>query len=560
MRGLLTRWHADMRVVVERYGGTVEKFSGDDVMAVRRPLGPRGRRAGPSARRSRCERGRPVDREVAAPQAWRPCRIGVNTGEVLAGEPGHAEAFVTGDAVNLAKRLEQSAETGEILLGEATYPFVRDAVTVGARRQLTVKGKRDVVTALPLDAVDPWAAGWARRLDVPLVGRSVELERVRGVFERVLSERRCLPARSPGRPESASRGSRPSCSARSAGRRPCCAAGASPTARGSRTGRSASSCSSSAATRRSTACSPTRRTRSGSRVRTAIGRDDGPLRSEETFWAVRRLFEALASRSPLVVCVEDVHWAEPPFLDLLEYVAQWSDSAPILLLCMARGDLVEQRPEWAGVLPTSTYVPLSPLSVSESQALLDHVRGEALISEDTRTALLAAAEGNPLFVEQMTAMAAESDGELIVPPTIQALIAQRLDRLSRDERVVLECAAVSGSDFLQGDRRALPARRAQGRGTAPARARLVELVRPHTALLPGQDGSASSTASCARPPTRDPEVGARRPPTSGSRSGWRPMRASARWRSARYMASTSSRRTATGPSWECCPPRTRRSA
>ena len=329
MRGLLTRWYAaDMRVVVERYGGTVEKFSGDDVIRLGVPSVHEDdalRAVGAAFEMCRGRPARPRGRGAARPGAFVPDRGQHRRG--ARGRAGPRRGVRHRRCREPRQAPEQSAETGEILLGETTYPFVRDAVTVGARRQLTVKGKRDVVTALPLDAVDPWAAGWARRLDVPLVGRSVELERVRGVFERVLSERRCLL---------------------------CTVAGPAGIGKSRLAAELLGEIGGSATVLRSRCLSygegitywPLRQLvqqlggdealdrlladepdaeRIAGRVRTAIGRDDGPLRSEETFWAVRRLFEALASRSPLSSCASRTHWAEPPFLDLLEYVAQWSD-------------------------------------------------------------------------------------------------------------------------------------------------------------------------------------------------------------------------------------------
>jgi class 3 adenylate cyclase len=494
VRGLLTRWYADMRAVVERYGGTVEKFSGDDVMAV---FGvptvheDDALRAVGAAADMRAAVAR-LNEEAAGPRGLTlSCRIGVNTGEVLAGAPDGAETFVTGDAVNLAKRLEQAAGTGEILLGEATFPFVRDAVTVGSVRRFEVKGKQHAVAAMPLERVDPWAAGWARRLDVPIVDREVELAELHRAFARVLEEHRAVL---------------------------CTVIGPAGIGKSRLVAELLAEIGDRALVLHSRCISygegitywPLRQVvqqlgggdalagllgddpdadRIASHVRTAIGSDEGPLRSEETFWAVRRLFEALAARSPVVLCVEDVQWAEAPFLDLLEYVLQWSERAPILLLSIGRGELVEHRPGWAGLMQPASFVPLGPLGRDDALALLEGMRGETLFTADTQAKVLDAAEGNPLFVEQMTAMAAESGGVQVVPVTIHALIAQRIDRLSRDERVVLECAAVSGYEFLL---RAVvelspPALHADTGRHVLALVRK-ELIRPRPSLLLGQDG------------------------------------------------------------------------
>jgi tetratricopeptide (TPR) repeat protein len=180
-------------------------------------------------------------------------------------------------------------------------------------------------------------------------------------------------------------------------------------------------------------------------VAQVIGFGETSATSEETFWAVRRLLAALAERAPLVLLVEDLHWASPTLLDLVEYVANWWSDAPLLVLCLARPELLELRPAWAHV-PYSTSVQLEPLSAAETDALIDaRLRGLEL-DDLGRMRIKDAAEGNPLFVEQMLAMSAET-GDLAVPPTIHALLAARLDRLEGEEREVLECASVVGRSF-----------------------------------------------------------------------------------------------------------------
>ena len=182
----------------------------------------------------------------------------------------------------------------------------------------------------------------------------------------------------------------------------------------------------------------------------AIGAAPGVAgRSEETFWAVRRAFEALARERPLLLVFEDIHWAEPTFLDLIEYLAGWSQTTPILLLCLARPDLLEQRPTWATPQPNTSTLTLDPLPPTVIDALLDRLGTEAELEPETRRRITLAAEGNPLFVEQFAALASDvgPGHELPVPPTIHALLAQRLDRLTQEERTVIERAAVIGRDF-----------------------------------------------------------------------------------------------------------------
>jgi predicted ATPase len=184
-------------------------------------------------------------------------------------------------------------------------------------------------------------------------------------------------------------------------------------------------------------------------LRGLIGAREVGASTEDMFWAVRRSFEALGHRWPLVLCFEDLHWAEPTLLDLVEYLVGWSRQAPILLLVLARPELVERRPGWVAPNPNTDALALGPLSRGQTESLLAGLSAERSFAAEDRERIFAAAEGNPLFVEQMTAMAAEQDGEseLSIPPSIQALLAERLDRLTPEEREVVERASVVGRDF-----------------------------------------------------------------------------------------------------------------
>ncbi len=162
---------------------------------------------------------------------------------------------------------------------------------------------------------------------------------------------------------------------------------------------------------------------------------------EETAWAIKQLVETLAERQPVVVVVDDLHWAEPLLLDLLDYVATFSVERPILLLCLARPDLFDVRPEWSAPRPNSVVIRLEPLTTRETEWLLA-ASDSAALDPDTRRRIVAAAGGVPLFVEQMAAF--QPDGEGLVPPTIRALLSARVDRLSRPERVALERACDPG--------------------------------------------------------------------------------------------------------------------
>jgi predicted ATPase len=152
---------------------------------------------------------------------------------------------------------------------------------------------------------------------------------------------------------------------------------------------------------------------------------------------MRRLLEAVAADGPLVVVLDDIHWGEDAFLDLVDHVADLSRDAPILLLCKARPELLDRRPGWGGGKLNATTVLLEPLAAEDADTLVAHLLAGVPADEDLRTRILVAAEGNPLFVEEMVALLRESPGgRVAVPPTIQALLAARLDQLDPTERGV----------------------------------------------------------------------------------------------------------------------------
>ncbi len=470
-RKLMARYFEQARTILERHGASVEKFIGDAVMAV---FGI------PQVHEDDALRAARAALELRAAVDELELRIGVNTGEVVTGS---GETLVTGDAVNVAARLEQAAQPGEVLIGEPTYRLVRDAVEAEPVEPLAAKGKTEPLAAYRLLAVREGADSFARRLDAPLVGRARELRLLREALGRAIEERSShlftlLGTAGVGK---------------------------------SRLAQELVDGVGDGATILTGRCLPYgegitywpliemfRTLGAGTDVaqllegvenaRTivngafgAIGIvEGGAVDPEETFWSVRKLFEALAREQPLVVLLDDLHWGEPTFLDLVEHVADWSRDAPILLLCLARAELLDARPSWGGGKHNATSLLLEPLSESETQELIDKLL--ARVDDETRRRVADAAEGNPLFVEQMLAMIDEGV-DAGVPPTIQALLAARLDRLPPSERSTLERAAVIGKEFwrsavveLGGDTGALPP--------------LVrkELIRPHATVLAGEDG------------------------------------------------------------------------
>jgi class 3 adenylate cyclase len=452
LRQVMSRFFGEMEAVLERHGGTVEKFIGDEVMAV---FGVPVAHEDDALRAVRAaaamvERLDTLNDELERSSGVRlQVRIGVNTGEVVAGDPSRGHGFVTGDAVNVAKRLQSAADPGQILIGKATYPLVSHAIRAGPLQTFSVKGKAAPVSSLRLDAVDAEAGAIARRLDAPLVGRAPQLAQLLETFERVERGRACELVTILG------------------------AAGIGKSRLTAELLASVDARAQAFAGR----CLPygdgitfwpiaeiVRRLGGASGLKTALaGADDGdavanavlgaigaatPVAADETFSAVRRLLETLARTRPIVVVFEDIHWAEPTFLDLVEYVVGWARDAPMLVVCLARRDLLDLRPAWATPRPNAQVVSLDPLADDDVAQLLADL-GVALPQETLRR-VAASAEGNPLFVEQLVAHAAESGGELGMPPSIHALLAERLDRLDVAERTLIERAAVVGREFPRG--------------------------------------------------------------------------------------------------------------
>ncbi|HEX6681134.1 MAG TPA: adenylate/guanylate cyclase domain-containing protein, partial [Gaiellaceae bacterium] len=486
LRSVMSRYYEEMRTVLESHGGTVEKFIGDAVMAVfGAPVAHeddalRAVRAADDMRdRLRDLNGELEPRYGVALEI----RIGVNTGEVVAGDRSAGQALVTGDAVNLAKRLEQAAPSGSILIGKSTYPLVKDAVQAGPLESFKVKGKAEPVSPMRVDTVDPHAAGVARGLEKRFVGRLEELAALEIAFRRVEGEQGCrqftlLGPAGIGKSRLVTEFAGRSGATALTGR--CLPYGESITLwpfgeiveeLGGASGLAHALAGADDGDR------------VAERVTSAVGASAGPANAEETPWAFRRLFEAIARRGPVVVVLEDLHWAAPPLLDLVEYLLGWLDG-PVLLVCVARSDLVELRPAWLNPRPHADSLVLQPLDAEEADSLLDGLQAVP----EARARIARAAEGNPLFLEQMAAMLAEQSGRpgTALPPSIQALLAARLDQLEPVERDLIERAAVIGREFSRAAVSALSAQQPE----TPVGGTLMGLVRKEL-LVPetsaGQD-------------------------------------------------------------------------
>ncbi len=448
LRTMMESWFEAMRASVERHGGTVEKFIGDAVMAVfgiPRVHEDDALRAVRAALEMR-DAVTPLNRDLPArdlPELH--VRIGVNTGEVVTGDPD--TTLLTGDAVNTAKRLEEAAATDEILIGETTRRLIGEAVELGPAPRVRARGKRLPLRAWRVLGPARDVEGASRRLDAPLVGRRAELALLRRELERVAEEQvarivTVLGAAGIGKSRLAAElldevGARVGVLAAR-----CVPYGDGvtflPLADLVRSAGGEDAVVDAVAEESDGALI-------AERLRGALGSSSAPVSNEEAFWAIRRLFETLARDRPLVVALEDVHWAAPTFLDLLEYVVGWSRGAPILLLCVARPDLLDARPRWPGAL-----VKLEPLTTDEANDLLATLASAWPLDERTTAEIRAVAEGNPLFIEQLVAALAERRDPSEIPPTIHALLAARLDSLAPKERAVLERAAVAGREFWRG--------------------------------------------------------------------------------------------------------------
>jgi class 3 adenylate cyclase/tetratricopeptide (TPR) repeat protein len=489
LRHVMARYFEETRDVLERHGGTVEKFIGDAVMAVfgiptvHEDDALRAVRAAAEMRESLASLNAELEHERGVRLE---IRTGVNTGEVVAGDPSQRQSFATGDAVNVAARLEQAAEPGEIVLGESTYRLVRDAVHAERVEPLALKGKAEVVAAWRLVGVLEGVPPFARRFDSPLVGRIDELAAMFSAFDQAVAQR--SPALMTVLGEAGVGKSRLTSEFITAvehrgtvlvGR--CLSYGEGITywplvpMIERLEGR---------ASLRELLAETEDGNLIADRLYAAIGRAEGLATTEETFWAVRRLFAALAQGSPLVVVVDDVHWAEPTFLDLVEHVVEWTREAPIVVVCLARLEFLDGRADWPGL-----RIPLEPLSETETQTLIDELVSVARVPEAARRRIAQTSEGNPLFVEQMLALLAE-DGratqDVSIPPTIHALLAARIDRLPDEERAIMERASVVGKEFWHG---ALVALSPPETNVAVPLQRLVRkrLVRPDRSSFPGED-------------------------------------------------------------------------
>jgi len=507
-----------MRGVIQFHGGVIEKFIGDAVMAVfgvptlHEDDALRACRAAIEIRDRLATLDTQIRVDRGATIEW---RMGVNTGEVVAGDVSVGQRIVTGDAVNVAARLEASAAAGEILIGAETHALVRAAVSAEAVEPLTLKGKADPVPAWRLTAVLDTTFRHVRPLEAPLIGRRRPLRLLDEAFREAVEERIChlftiLGVAGVGKSRLVEEfiGSLGDQARVASGR--CLAYGHGitywPVAEAIRHGAGIAEgdpAEKTASRLGEVLGAEPEAERIAAIVGGLLGVEDSPPAPDEMFWAIRKTFEALARSQPLVLVFDDVHWGEPTFLDLVEHIADWTRDAPILLVVMARAELLEKRPAWGGGKRWVTTMSLEPLSETESEELIASLLGRAELPAELRGQISRAAEGNPLFVEELLGkliddgfLVTAGDGwsalgdvrQLTIPPTIQALLAARLDGLNGEERSVIERAAVEGKVFHRGAVTELAPEpmRGQVRDRLASLMRM-ELVRPDQASFAGEE-------------------------------------------------------------------------
>jgi class 3 adenylate cyclase/tetratricopeptide (TPR) repeat protein len=480
-RGVMGRYFEVARAAVERHGGTVEKFVGDAVLAVfglpdlHEDDALRAVRAARDLNDGVAELSDRLQEDLGVRLA---IRIGVNTGQVVTGPSRAGGSFATGDAVNTAARLEQAAAPGEILLGAATYALVRDAVEADGPRAVPAKGKSEPVSAYRLVAVYDATYGRRRREDAVLVGRAKESRALDDALDRTVASGRSHLVTVVGPPgigktrlvgEFVTRiGARAEVAQ---GR--CVSYGQGiaywPLIQALRDALRLSGAESVEITRHALEQAlgeVSDRDQVVEVLLPLLGKTGVSAGNDQTVWSVRRLLEELASRRPLVLSIDDLHWAEPTLLALLDQIRDEISDLPLLLLCQARPELLEQHPAWgSGALYALTFA-LEPLSSDEIEASVAS-QLDGPVPDGLAGAVIDWSGGNPLFIEEIVAHLVESSmleqdrdgrwrvvGELAgaeLPPTVSALLASRLDLLPPQERDTLERVSVIGLEFSTGD-------------------------------------------------------------------------------------------------------------
>ncbi len=468
LHAVMETYFARVGAVLTRHGGTVEKFVGDAVMAV---FGVPVVHEDDATRACRAARevlgaAADLDRQVGLAHGVRfEVRIGVEAGEVLVGDPRRGSTFVAGPAVNTAARLEQAAGSGECLIGPACRAMAGDDVVVEQRPDLRLRGVAAPVPVFRLLDVRDLTDVADRADRPPLVGRTRELQLLTQAFDRAATDRTChlvtlLGPAGIGKSRVVSELVTQLEPAATVLRGRCLSYGEGvtywPLVEIVRQAAGLTGAEPEPAARAQLAQHLDGTADAAEVVRTlasVAGLGSAPGSVEDKAWAIQSLLEASARRRPILLVLDDLHWAEPGLLDIVQSLCQWSRDAPILVVACARPELLDERPGWGVGAVNSVSALLEPLRDEEADLLVDRLVGDRTLDGDLRDQVRVRSGGNPLFAEHMVRMLFETDGaemvgaSVTIPPTITALLAARLDRLTADERAVIGPAAIVGEVF-----------------------------------------------------------------------------------------------------------------
>jgi class 3 adenylate cyclase/tetratricopeptide (TPR) repeat protein len=469
VEAMLAPYHGRLRYELERWGGTVEKFIGDAVVALF------GAPVAGESDPERAIRAALAIRDWIAEEGKLQVRIGVNTGEALVkldARPESGEGMAAGDVVNTTARLQAAAPTNGILAGESTYRATSETIEYRKHEAVDAKGKEEPVEVWEVvEARARFGVDLTPGARTPLVGREREVDQLVDALDRARQQRSPELVTLIGVPgigksrlvgelfESIERG------------------GVLTYWRQGRSLPYGEGVSYWALAEMVKAQAGILETDGDDEVETKLRRvveqliDDDwdwvlshlrPLvgqasdtasgSREEAFAAWRRFFEGLAEQHPLVLVFEDIQWADDGLLDFIEHLADWVRDVPMLILCTARLELLERRPAWGGGKLNAANVALAPLSDDETAKLISALSERPLLEAETQSALLERAGGNPLYAEQYVRMLAEraTSEDLPLPESVQGIIAARLDGLSPAEKALMQDAAVIGKVFWLG--------------------------------------------------------------------------------------------------------------
>ena len=477
VRGFLAPYHSRAKAELERFGGTVEKFIGDAVVAVF---------GAPTAHEDDAERAvraalavRDAISELNAdnPALGLSVRVGAATGEALVNlnaRPEEGEQLAAGDVLNTASRLQSSAPTDGILVDEATHRLTEHTIEYREADAVTAKGKSS-----PMPVWEPLAPKARLGVDIafrggaPLVGRKDELNALLDAVARSQRDRAPQLVTLVGVPGigksrlvwelfSALDSDPAQLVTWRQGRSLPYGDGVAFWALGEMTKAQAGILESddaeaAEAKLRATVEYVFDEVAEARWVEThlrplaglAVDADAGGDHAAEALTAWRRFFEALAEQRPLILVFEDLHWADDGLLDFVDQMAEWTTDVPLLILCTARPELLDRKPGWGGGKRNATTISLAPLSQDDTAALVSSLLDGRLQAE-RRSELLTRAGGNPLYAEEFVRMLAQAEEELPLPESVQGIIAARLDTLPPDEKTLVQAAAIVGKVFWTG--------------------------------------------------------------------------------------------------------------